>query len=117
MENQEKDMKALSELFEALSDAWNKGDGIAFGDCFTEDADYVTFMGQHLKGRKQIVEVHQWLFNGPLKGSKLESSLSAEVRPRFVTSDVAIVHGVGEALLANPTQDPNDRGSINTNVV
>ena len=116
-ENQAKDMKALSDLFAALSDAWNKGDGAAFGDCFTEDADYVTFMGQHLKGKQQIAEVHQWLFQGPLRGSRLESSLLSEVRPRFITPDVAVIHGIGEAKLADTAQDPNDRGSINTNVV
>jgi len=117
MENQAKDMKGLSDLFAALSDAWNKGDGAAFGDCFTEDADYVTFMGQHLKGKQQIAEVHQWLFQGPLRGSRLESSLLSEVRPRFITPDVAVIHGIGEAKLADAAQDPNDRGSINTNVV
>ncbi|MCP1310083.1 SgcJ/EcaC family oxidoreductase [Paenibacillus tyrfis] len=117
MEYQQRDMQAMQELFTALSDAWNRGDGAAFGECFTEDADYVTFMGQHLKGRKQIAEVHQWLFNGPLKGSTLESSAAAELRPRFVTPEVAIVHGIGEAKLADPAQDSTDRGSINTNVV
>lgn len=117
MENQTKDIQAMRDLFSALSNAWNKGDGIAYGDCFTEDADYVTFMGQHLKGRKQIAEVHQMLFNGPLKGTFLESSLTIEVRPRFITSDVAIVHGIGEAKLPNSAEDLNERGSINTNIL
>ncbi|WP_332088954.1 hypothetical protein [Paenibacillus sp. GYB003] len=44
MTNQE-DLKAIGELMEKLSDSWNRGDGAAYGDCFTEDADYVTFMG------------------------------------------------------------------------
>ncbi|GLI05009.1 hypothetical protein YDYSG_10390 [Paenibacillus tyrfis] len=117
MEYQQRDIQAMQELFTALSDAWNRGDGAAFGECFTDDADYVTFMGQHLKGKKQIADVHQRLFHGPLKGSTLESSAAAELRPRFVTPDVAIVHGIGEAKLADPAQDPSDRGSINTSVL
>ncbi|CAG7649866.1 SgcJ/EcaC family oxidoreductase [Paenibacillus allorhizosphaerae] len=117
MEHHQKDMGAISELFTALSEAWNNGDGAAYGECFTEDADYVTFNGQHLKGRGQIADVHQWLFNGPLKGSKLESSVPAQLRPRFITSEVAVIHGIGEAQLADPSQDAADRGSINTNVV
>ncbi|MGG2093445.1 SgcJ/EcaC family oxidoreductase [Bacillus sp. S13(2024)] len=117
MENQTKDIQLIKDLFVALSNAWNKGDGGAYGDCFTEDADYVTFMGQHLKGRKQIAEVHQMLFNGPLKGTTLESSLTIEVQPRFITSNVAIVHGIGEVKLPNSAEDPNERGSINTNMV
>ncbi|MGG1659234.1 SgcJ/EcaC family oxidoreductase [Brevibacillus sp. NRS-1366] len=116
MANQE-DLKDIHALFTKLSDSWNRGDGTAYGDCFTEDADYVTFMGQHLKGRKQIADVHQWLFNGPLKGSVMESSVSTELRPRFIASDVAIVHATGEVRLADPSQNTNDRGSINTNVI
>lgn len=117
MENQEKEIQAMSELFAALSDAWNRGDGAAFGECFTEDADYVTFMGQHLKGREQIADVHQMLFNGPLKGSKLVSSATVELNPRFLTPTVAVVHAIGESTLADAAMDPANRGSINTNVV
>ncbi|MDD9268522.1 SgcJ/EcaC family oxidoreductase [Paenibacillus sp. GCM10023248] len=116
MTNQE-DLKGIRALFTELGNSWNHGDGVAFGNCFTEDADYVTFMGQHLKGRKQIADVHQMLFNGPLKGSILLSSTSSDLQPRFIASDIAIVHAAGEVRLAEPAQDPNDRGSINTNVV
>ncbi|GJM74992.1 hypothetical protein HMSSN036_72080 [Paenibacillus macerans] len=93
MENREKDLDAIRELFTALNEAWNNGDGTAYGECFTEDADYVTFIGQHLKGRKQIAEVHQWLFNGPLRGSKMESNFTSDLQPRYITPDVAVVHG------------------------
>ncbi|SHF25175.1 conserved hypothetical protein [Seinonella peptonophila] len=118
MGNREKDIKALRQLFADLSDAWNKGDGIAFGECFTEDADYITFMGQHLKGRKSIAEVHQWLFDGPLKGSRLTGGESSiELQPRFITPTVAIIHGVGVVALSDSEQDSTDRESINTNVV
>lgn len=116
MTNQ-KDLMAIHALFTKLVDAWNSGDGTAYGDCFTEDADYVTFMGQHLKGRKQIAEVHQWLFNGPLKGSTLVYNASSELKPRFLAADVAIVHAIGEARLDDSANDPDDRGSINTNVL
>jgi len=113
----QKDAMDIQALFTNLYGAWNKGDGTLYGNCFTEDADYTTFMGQHLKGRKQIAEVHQWLFDGPLKGSKMESTPPSELEPRFITTDVAIVLGKGEAKLADPNQDQGDRGSINTNVV
>ncbi len=117
MGNPEKDMQAMGDLFARLSHAWNEGDGYAYGECFTDDADYVTFMGQHLKGRKQIAEVHQWLFNGPLKGSRLESSAISDLRPRFVTPEVAVVHAHGEAKLSETQSDSGDRDSINTNVL
>lgn len=116
MTNRQEDLAAIGALFAKLSEAWNKGDGELYGSCFADDADYVTFMGQHLKGRKQIADVHQMLFAGPLKGSVMVSSATADLQPRFLAPDVAVVHAVGEVRLAAPAQDPNDRGSINTNV-
>ncbi|MCJ8010417.1 SgcJ/EcaC family oxidoreductase [Paenibacillus sp. KQZ6P-2] len=117
MTNHQEDLKDISALFAKLSEAWNKGDGELYGSCFTEDAEYVTFMGQHLKGRKQIADVHQMLFAGPLKGTVLVSSATTDLQPRFITPDVAVVIAIGEARLAVPAQDSNDRGSINTNVI
>lgn len=117
MENRAEDLRAMRELFTSLRDAWNQGDGAAYGDHFSEDADYVTFMGQHIKGKRQIAEVHQWLFKGPLRGSRLESTLPDDLQPRFISLDVAVVHGIGEAKLADSSQDSGDRGSINTNVL
>ncbi|QRG68664.1 SgcJ/EcaC family oxidoreductase [Brevibacillus choshinensis] len=117
MKNRKSDIEAIRRLFADMCEAWNNGDGPAFGQCFTEDADYVTFMGHHLRGRSQIAGVHQQLFNGPLKGSRLESSATEQPHPRFLSPDIAIILATGEAALANGAADPNDRGSINTNVV
>lgn len=117
MNHQEENRQAVAALFARLDDAWNKGDGEAYGLCFTEDADYVTFMGQHLKGRKQIAEVHQRLFDGLLKGSVMTASTDSDIQPRFLTAEVAVVHRIGEVQLADPAKDTGDRESINTNVV
>lgn len=51
----QEDLKAISELFAKSSDAWNRGGEEAYAECFTEDADYVTFMGQRLKGNRSIL--------------------------------------------------------------
>lgn len=113
----QEDLKAIQLLFNKLGESWNRGDGGAYGECFMEDADYVTFTGQHLKGSKQIAEVHQWLFDKMLKGSTMVSSAASSIEPRFISPDVAIVHAIGEVRLAEPSQDHNERESINTNVV
>lgn len=45
------DKKEISDLFHEMFSAWSDGDGRAFANCFTEDVDYITFFGEHLKGR------------------------------------------------------------------
>lgn len=107
------DQEALKQLFQAMSAAWNNSDGEAFGKCFTNNCDYVTFNGQHLKGRKEIAEVHQELFDGVLRGSKMNHRVKDI---RYLSPNLAIVHVVGAVKLRWQKNAPKGRESINTNV-
>ena len=60
----EQDQREITAIFAALNKAWNDHNGQAFGQCFTEDADYVTCNGQHSRGRQAIADVRQELFAG-----------------------------------------------------
>lgn len=44
-----------------IAEAWNAGDGSAYGAEFTDDATYVTFAGDVLRGRTAIAETHLFL--------------------------------------------------------
>jgi len=94
-----------------LAAAWNAGDGTAYGAEFTEDATYVTFAGEVLRGRTAIAEVHQFLFDGPLRGSRMSGTGAGEVR--MVTDDVAyvLVDGAGGVRLAGQEELPDERVS------
>ncbi|MBN9743741.1 DUF4440 domain-containing protein [Amycolatopsis sp. A1MSW2902] len=94
-----------------LADAWNSGDATAYGNLFTEDADYVTFFGFRSEGRQAIADSHRELFQGPLKGSKLTGF--GEPRVRFLRDDVAvIVTGGGSSLTGD--DDPAAEGREST---
>jgi uncharacterized protein (TIGR02246 family) len=102
-------------VFSALQAAWNEHNGQAFGQCFTEDADYVTFNGQHLKGRQAIAAVHQKLFDGVLRGSSMTEEGSIQIR--FLQGDMALAHCIGAIKLRWQRKAPKNRDSINTNVL
>jgi len=108
------DRQAIMQLFAQMSEAWNKGDAESFAACFTDDADYVTFNGSHLKGRREIADVHARLWSGVLRGSLL---LGSSQELRFAAPDVALVHAVGAVQLRWQKRPPTRRLSINTNVV
>lgn len=103
----------VEQLFEKLKLAWDRGDGEAYGACFTENADYVTFQGEHLQGRKAIADTHQQLWNSVLRGSNLVGEIK---KVHFVTPEFAIFHGVGAVKLRWQKTAPMKRDSINTNV-
>lgn len=44
------DEKAIRGIIGRCQDAWNSGDGAAFGAQFAEDADYVVVNGQSVRG-------------------------------------------------------------------
>ncbi|GAB3328041.1 hypothetical protein GCM10027299_29580 [Larkinella ripae] len=110
MSNEEKEIR---QVFDAMAAAWDKGDAEWFSSYFTEDCDYVTFAGDHLVGRKAIADAHETLLHGILRGSRLKGSIK---KIRFLTADVAVVHGVGVVQLRWQKTAPKGRESINTTV-
>jgi uncharacterized protein (TIGR02246 family) len=107
----EDDKQAIQELPGRLAEAWNAGDAAAYASLFTEDADYVTFLGINMPGRRAIQEGHRALFTGPLRGSRLTfTDLPPTVR--FVRPDVAIVVAGGSSSL--PGGAPSDPGREST---
>jgi uncharacterized protein (TIGR02246 family) len=89
------DEVAIRAVLQRAVDAWGKGDGSAYGAVFEEDADYVTFGGMHVKGRRNIASQHQHLFDGPLKGTRLKVQVTSL---RFLRPDITLLHAVGGIL-------------------
>jgi uncharacterized protein (TIGR02246 family) len=86
------DEAAIRALLTRLYDAWARGDGLAYGGCFAEQSDYITFNGMHLHGRTENATLHGALFRGVLQGTKL----SAQIESLAMLSDgIALVHTAG----------------------
>jgi uncharacterized protein (TIGR02246 family) len=86
------DEDAIRELLDRQVEGWDAGDAEAYASVFTPDADYVTFLGSHYKGRGAIAASYAPLFKKFLKGSRLEFEIT---QLRFLTPDVALVHAKG----------------------
>jgi uncharacterized protein (TIGR02246 family) len=103
------DVAAIRHLFQRFLAAW--GDADTYASVFTEDADYVTFDGTHVKGRGAIAESHRLLFERVLKGSRLYSEPPAI---RLLTPDVALIHSKGAVLRAGQQRPSRRRMSVQT---
>ena|SRR5919108_724197 len=75
-----------------MIDGWNSGSGDAIAAPLADDSDFVGFDGTHKKGRQQIAEFHQMLFDNFANGSRLVGKVRSI---RFLGSDVAIMIAVG----------------------
>ncbi|WP_218952356.1 SgcJ/EcaC family oxidoreductase [Amycolatopsis anabasis] len=91
------DETALAKLDERQAEAWAKGDGTAWAATFTEDADFVDWMGGHLHGRATIAESFQQGFDTFMKGTRWSTPEKRTVR--FVTPDVALIITSGMCVL------------------
>lgn len=98
-------------LYQQLMDGWNQGSGAAFAAAFTDDGDLVAFDGTHLKGRQQIAEVQQRLFDRFLKGTRLVGDVE---HVRFLDPDTAVLHAVGNTIMRRKTKPSPARASIQT---
>lgn len=83
------DERAVRALLARIVEAWARSDAEAYAACFTEDSDYVTFNGMHLRGRAENREAHAPLFRGVLKGTRIDPSITDL---SFLAADVALVH-------------------------
>jgi uncharacterized protein (TIGR02246 family) len=108
------DEATIRSLYFQMIDGWNKGSGDAFAAPFAEDGDLVGFDGTHLKGRQEIASFHQRLLDTFVKGSRLVGKIR---NIRFLTPDVAIMHGVGGTTMAGQSDIDPERNSIHTLVV
>ncbi|MDN2500830.1 SgcJ/EcaC family oxidoreductase [Nocardia nova] len=88
------DTTAIRALIERSRDAWNRGDGAAYGACFTADATDVTYLGTVYHGGPEIGSAHQALFDSFLKGTRLTVDI---VAIRRYGSDTAVVLTRGES--------------------
>jgi uncharacterized protein (TIGR02246 family) len=105
------DDRQIEALFERLKQAWTDNDGAAYGACFTEDSDYVSYDGTRAVGRAAMQEAHERLFRGVLAGSALVGELESI---RHLTPGVAIVHGTGSVLMPWRSKLPRRRQSRQT---
>jgi uncharacterized protein (TIGR02246 family) len=72
--------------------AWDAGDADAYAQLFTDDATYVIFLGDVLKGKEEIHETHHGVFTKWQKGTKL---LVKAIDARPVSEDTVILVTVG----------------------
>ncbi|MFJ8083589.1 SgcJ/EcaC family oxidoreductase [Streptomyces sp. NPDC096205] len=75
-------------LLDSSAAAWNRGDGIAYGAHFTDDATDVTYVGTVYRGGPEIGRAHQDLFDSFLKGTTLTLEI---LDLRLLGPDTAVV--------------------------
>lgn len=90
------DSRAVADICATMTGlvaAWDENDAVAYGDWFTADAIYTTWVGTHYVGRDDIVRSHRALFTGPLAGTRLAARY---LSLRFLTEEVAVLVSRGD---------------------
>ncbi|MEV4315285.1 SgcJ/EcaC family oxidoreductase [Actinocrispum sp. NPDC049592] len=108
------DRAAFERILREQQDAWYREDGAAFARHFTENADLVTFNGDHLRTRQGIAEGMQYYFDKYIDHTKLKT-LSSDVR--FTGPSMAIIVRTACQLVPPSTECRADSLSRNTNVM
>ncbi|WP_162276632.1 SgcJ/EcaC family oxidoreductase [Olivibacter domesticus] len=106
------DVEEIKALEAIVAKGWATGDARMMASAYTDDADYVTFNGEWLKGKQAIIDTHQSLFDGVLKGSSLADREIKAIR--FLTENVALVHVTGSVKQKWREKPAKSRKSIQT---
>jgi uncharacterized protein (TIGR02246 family) len=106
------DEDAIREVLGRQIAGWDAGDPAYYASVFTPDADYVTFLGSHYKGRDAIASSYAPLFKKLLKGTHLETEIT---ELRFLTPDIALIQA--NAVVRKGTQRWSRRAiRVNTSI-
>ncbi|MCY0937641.1 SgcJ/EcaC family oxidoreductase [Streptomyces sp. H34-S4] len=108
MQSTSESVAAVQAVLNRLASAWEHHDAEAYGELFTEDATYITYVGTFYQGRRDIVESHRTLFAGFLKGTRLADEI---LDVRFYGPGVAVVNGRGDTYKG---KRPEKLGKIQT---
>ena len=79
---------AINAALDRQADGWNQGNGAVFAQDFTPDARFINVRGDLVVGREAIIKAHNFILNGPYKGSHLRVEVDSITYP---ASTVAIV--------------------------
>jgi uncharacterized protein (TIGR02246 family) len=108
------DRQAIEQLFRDMYQAWTNNDPKRYAECFEDDVDYVAFDGTHIRGRAENERLHRALFDGVLKGTRIEGEL-VQLRP--LSADVVLAHATGAVVFPWQRSVPKNRLSIQTVVL
>ncbi|MEV0762627.1 SgcJ/EcaC family oxidoreductase [Nocardia sp. NPDC050435] len=108
------DETAVLALLRAQMDAWAAGDGAAFAATFTADADFVSVIGEFVRGRAELATVMQEGFDGFMKGTRMAEPDTTTLR--FPLPDVAVLVTVGDRPMPPGEPAPPDARSVQTRV-
>jgi uncharacterized protein (TIGR02246 family) len=114
MREESHDETTIKEIITRMIDAWNDGSAADFAAPFAEDADFIAFEGTHLKGRQEILEFHDRLFDLDLKGTRLEGGVNFV---RFLGPALAVMHAWATTILQGQTNASPSRDSMQLFVV
>ena len=81
------------EIAGRLEQAWNAGDGDAWGAEFADDAEFVTVRGEYFSTRDAITQGHHFIFTTFYKGSTNRIWL---LHARPIRDDVILAHTAAE---------------------
>lgn len=109
MKRDSTDETSIREMHARMIEGWNRGSGAGFAAPFASDADFIAFEGSQLKGRSQIAQFHQMLFDTSLKGTRLEGGVHFL---RLLRSDLAVLHAWATTTLQGQTNASPSRDSM-----
>ncbi len=76
------------DVLDLFRKAWDVGDAEAYGRLFTDDAIYVIFLGDALRGRQQIQDTHHDVFTKWQKGTRL---VVEPLQTTMLSDDTAVI--------------------------
>jgi uncharacterized protein (TIGR02246 family) len=108
------DLAAFDRILQQQHDAWYEEDGAKFAATFTQEADFVTFNGDHLTTREGIATGLQYYFDKYIDHTQLKD---LDQHIRFAGQNMAVIVRTSCQLVPPSTECRDGSLTRNTNVL
>lgn len=105
------DETTLHDLYQQMIGGWNKGSAQVFVEPLAEDVEFVPFDGVRIRGRADVLRLHEALFATHLRGTTL---VGAVENVKFLDDSVAVMHAMGSTVMRGEKTPSKARDSIQT---
>ena len=116
-ENDGADVEDIRAIIDDETTTWNRGDADAYSRHFSANGTFTNFRGLFFVGHREFRDRHEVVFNGDLRGTRLEQRI---VSLKFIRPDVAIVEtlaSVSGFKSVPPGSSIDEKGRLNTRLL
>jgi len=111
------DEAAIRKIVQEEADAWTRGDATAYSLRFADDGTFTNILGEFYTGHEVFLKRHEYLLQGPYRGTTLHHDVVSLKFPRPEVAVVEVLTSVTGFQTLRPGLTTDAKGHLRTRLL